>query len=56
MPMRMVATTTKALPRKSTKSPTELMAATRSAFDARCLKASCPPRQKLYPKTAASKV
>jgi len=54
-PMRTVATTTKALPRKSTKSPTELMATTRSALDDRCLKASCPPRQKLYPKSAANK-
>lgn len=51
----MVATTTKALPRNSTKSPTELIAATRSAFDDRCLKACCPPRQKLYPKIAVNK-
>ena len=51
----MVATTTKALPRKSTKSPTEFIADTRSALDDRCLKACCPPRQKLYPKIAVNK-
>ncbi|PSN43900.1 hypothetical protein C0J52_03677 [Blattella germanica] len=52
MPIRIVATTTSALPRKRTKSPTELMAATRRAFVDRCLNACCPPLQKLYPNIA----
>lgn len=49
MPMRTVAITTTTLPKNSTKSPTELIAATLNTFEESSLNACCPALQKGYP-------
>lgn len=47
--MSTVALTTKAFPKNRTKSPTELIAATRRAFDDNILKAFSPDLQNPFP-------
>ena len=56
MPMKTVRATTATLARKRTKVPTELMAATRIAFDVSILKARRAAEQKLYPYIAVTRV
>ncbi len=55
-PIAAVAAITPTFPRNSTKSPTELIAATRNTLDAMIMKARRAAGQKLLPSTTGKKL